>query len=370
MSTAKVSGKSKSVSLKIVGTMLALMFVVILGSGLLSIDVSQATKGHRHKAWKTPKYCSETASAAYIACQNEVEDDYWIAVGNCINVSDADERKECKNEAWAQRKGEDGKELCKEQREARLEVCEDLGQGRYDPVLDDPGNYLEPAAIKAETANRYFPLVPGTTWVYKAFDEDDNLKEQITVKVTDKIKTIEYPEGSGKRYNCTVVNDVVEEYDSVEDEYAVIEDTDDWYIQHKDTGDVLYMGEISRNYEDGELVDLEGSWQAGREFAKPGILMYGNPNPDDEEQQNPYRQEFALGDAEDIGEVVSRNEEHIEVLNGTFTNDLLQTKDFTPIEPNVFEYKYYAPGIGLILEVGYEDDAPTGERVELVNVTP
>jgi hypothetical protein len=40
--------------------------------------------------------------------------------------------------------------------------------------------------------------------------------------------------------------------------------------------------------------------------------------------------------------------------------------DFTPLEPEVFEYKYYAPGVGLILEV----DPETGERVELVEMTP
>ena len=63
-----------------------------------------------------------------------------------------------------------------------------------------------------------------------------------------------------------------------------IEDTDDWYIQHKSTGDVLYMGEIARDYEldlDGnpELVEIEGSWKAGRDADKPGVLMYGRPIP-------------------------------------------------------------------------------------------
>ncbi len=78
-----------------------------------------------------------------------------------------------------------------------------------------------------------------------------------------------------------------------------------------------------------------------------------------------YRQEFSLGNAEDMGEVVQILDE-ITVRGVTYT-DVLQTRDFTPIEPDAFEFKYYAPGIGTILEENPED----GERVELRRiVTP
>ena len=144
-----------------------------------------------------------------------------------------------------------------------------------------------------------------------------------------------------------------------------IEVTLDWYAQDL-AGNVWYFGEIAQNFEDGELVDIKGSWKAGVDGAKPGILMWAYPDGvDSEPQQEVYRQEFFLGDAEDIGEFVGFVDS-IEVRGRTYTN-VLKTKDSTPIEPDVYEFKYYAPNVGLILEEAYEDDEElTGETVELL----
>jgi hypothetical protein len=144
-------------------------------------------------------------------------------------------------------------------------------------------------------------------------------------------------------FRCAVVTDVVEEYDPDEDAYTVKENTVDWYAQD-DEGNVWYFGEIAQNFEDGELVDVEGSWKAGRDGAKPGIIMYHYPDTSAEPPQRVYRQEFLLGDAEDIGEFVG----FLETLEvrGLVYSDVLKTKDYTPIESEVFEYKYYAPGVG------------------------
>ena len=80
-----------------------------------------------------------------------------------------------------------------------------------------------------------------------------------------------------------------------------------------------------------------------------------------------YREEFALLTAEDVGEVISRDEETVVVPFGTFDDDVLKTEDRTPIEPGVLEFKFYAPGVGVVLE----ENPDTGERVELVYmVTP
>jgi hypothetical protein len=114
-----------------------------------------------------------------------------------------------------------------------------------------------------------------------------------------------------------------------------------------------------------ELVEIGGSWKAGRGSDKPGILMYGDPNPNNEEQLNPHRQEFSLGNAEDIGEVLSVGEEEVEVPAGEFKVGVLKTKDSTPIEPDVLEFKFYAPGIGLIKEQNPEN----GEKAVLIKKT-
>ena len=77
-----------------------------------------------------------------------------------------------------------------------------------------------------------------------------------------------------------------------------------------------------------------------------------------------YRQEFVLGNAEDLGKVLS--------LNGTATTpaascrgDCLVIRDFNPMEPEApRENKYYARGIGLILEHNLDE----GEKVKLIEI--
>jgi hypothetical protein len=292
--------------------------------------------------------CSKTSLAAYKAGKFEAMEDYWIANGNCNNLLDRDERNECMRDAWEERLS--AKEECRDQFEARQEICEELGQEPYDPQ-PDPADFVDPDDIDSETANPYLPLIPGTVWIYEGETEDGT--ETITVTVTDDTKEIEYPAESGQIFICRVVRDVVEL------EGEAIEDTDDWFAQDME-GNVWYFGEISLEFEDGELVGLEGSWKAGEDGAKPGIVMGADPEVGDF-----YRQEFLLGEAEDMGEVVSRGDESVTVPAGTYDDDVLKTRDWTPIEPDAVEFKYYAPGVGMVLEVNPE----SGERVELINNT-
>ena len=75
-----------------------------------------------------------------------------------------------------------------------------------------------------------------------------------------------------------------------------------------------------------------------------------------------YRQEFLLGEAEDAATVLALDQT-VDVPYGSF-DGCAQTGDFSPLEPGTLEHKYYAPGIGLVLEV----DPDSGERLELVDV--
>ena len=47
--------------------------------------------------------------------------------------------------------------------------------------------------------------------------------------------------------------------------------------------------------------------------------------------------------------------------------DCLKTENFTPLEPDVREEKYYCAGVGLVLEVSVTGGK---ERNELVSITP
>ena len=116
----------------------------------------------------------------------------------------------------------------------------------------------------------------------------------------------------------------------------------------KDTaGNVWYMGETATNYEyddEGNFIGTnnDGSWEAGVDSALPGYLMPANPQAGDI-----YYQEFYPSEAEDEAEVVGFNES-ISVELGNY-NNVLQTREFTNLDFDAFELKYFAPGVGQIL---------------------
>jgi hypothetical protein len=120
--------------------------------------------------------------------------------------------------------------------------------------------------------------------------------------------------------------------DAVRQGGQLTEDTYDWYAQDSD-GNVWYLGEDTTEYENGELKPKEGSWEAGVDGALGGIIVPAHPEPG-----LTYREEYYEGHAEDGAEVLSLHA-HAEVPYGTYDN-LLQTRNFSPIEPDVVEEKF------------------------------
>ena len=118
----------------------------------------------------------------------------------------------------------------------------------------------------------------------------------------------------------------------------LVENTYDWYAQD-DQGNIWYLGEDTKEYENGKVVSIEGSWEAGVDGAQPGILLPADPKGD-----MAYRQEYYKGQAEDAARVL-RLDMRARVAGGTF-DQLLTTQDSTPLEPNLLEHKFYAPGGG------------------------
>ena len=145
--------------------------------------------------------------------------------------------------------------------------------------------------------------------------------------------------------------------DTVTENGAPVEITDDWYAQDK-AGNVWYLGEYVTNYENGKVVDHGGSFEAGVDGAQPGIAMPANPDPG-----LSYRQEYYKGEAEDKASVITIGEEKVQVPLGYFDKDVLMTRDLVPTEPKVQELKFYAPNVGPLLSV-HTDGA--GARAELV----
>lgn len=218
----------------------------------------------------------------------------------------------------------------------RAAVIDPGDGGRYAPTVD-PANFV------ATIDNPYLPLTPGSRWVYEGRSGGET--ERTVVTVTEDRKAV-------MGIPAVVVRDTV----SVGGD--VIEDTYDWFAQDKQ-GNVWYLGEDSKEYERGKVVSTGGSWEAGVAGALPGIVMRANPQVGDA-----YRQEFLQGEAEDMAEVV-RFGAHAKVPFGRF-DDLLVTKEWNPLEPKTVEKKYYAAGVGLVMERAVRGGKG---RAELVDFT-
>jgi hypothetical protein len=214
-------------------------------------------------------------------------------------------------------------------------------QPEYDPQLD-------PADFVAAVTNPFFPLTPGTTHHYEG--ETAEGLETIVTEVLNGTKTI-----LGIR--ATIV------HDRVFLDGELIEDTFDWYAQ-QNNGDVWYLGEDSKEIEDGEVVSTTGSWEAGVDGAKPGIIMWGDPAAHLNEE---YKQEYYVGVAEDVATVVALDES-VQVPHGSFTG-CIETEDRNPLEQGAVEHKFYCSGVGLTLE-GPADGSELFELTEITGPPP
>ncbi len=207
---------------------------------------------------------------------------------------------------------------------------------------------LDPADFTTEIDNPYWPMSPGSRWVYSESDTQGS-HEKVVVEVTNETKTI------ANGVEARVVRDTVTENGEP------VEVTDDWYAQDSD-GNIWYLGEDTAEYKNGKVASHSGSFEAGVDGAQAGIAMPANPEPG-----LSYRQEYYEGEAEDEGAVVTVGEEQVQVPFGYFKSGVLMTRDLVPTEPKVQELKFYAPDVGPVLSV-HTDGA--GGRAELVSYTP
>jgi hypothetical protein len=203
----------------------------------------------------------------------------------------------------------------------------------YEPMFD-PANFSDPKP------NPFFPLEPGTRSVFEGGGE------RVEVTVTDQTREV-------AGVTAVVVTDQVFQ------DGELIEDTVDWYAADN-AGNVWYLGEETAEYENGEVTTTAGSWETGIDGAEPGIIMLAEPQVDDA-----YRQEFYAGEAEDVARVVALGES-VTVPAGSYT-EVLVTEDWSLLDPEVHERKWYARGVGVIFE---EVVAGGSGTLELVEVGP
>ena len=207
------------------------------------------------------------------------------------------------------------------------------GQSGGLPQGDEPVK-LDPANFTTKIDNPYWPMAPGSRWVYREGEQ------RIVVTVLRKTRMVAGVE-------ARVVHDVVRENGDL------VEDTFDWYAQDR-RGNLWYLGENTKEYENGRVSSTAGSWEYGVDGAQAGIIMPAKPRAGLH-----YRQEYLKGEAEDEGEVVSTNE-HANVSAGFFRG-VLMTRDTTRLEPRAVEYKFYAKGVGEVAAL-----SPGGDNEELL----
>ena len=277
--------------------------------------------------------CKATTKSALRSCLAGAKSDYALALGKCANLADPAAQNACKQQAKADLQDALGE--CKDQTDAREIACGRLGGAPYDPVIV-PTNFV------STIDNPFYPLTPGTTFIYVG--TIGGAVESNVVAVTHNTKVI-------LGVTCAEVRD------TVYSDGVLTEDTLDWFAQDT-AGNVWYFGENTHELDGNEITNIDGSFKAGVDGAKPGIIMKAHPAIGDF-----YRQEFDLENAEDLAEVISLTDSVTLTLD-TF-NGCLKTEETTPLEPDARENKFYAPGVGPILTV----DLVRNETLPLVQIT-
>ena len=283
---------------------------------------------------------SDSANAQFVACGGEVLDDFFTATAICTNISDAAERAECTSEARNDSK--EGNLLCREQRDARRELCAELGEARYEPDWDPA---LRRRLFEPHHPNPYFPLGIGHQWEYESEDET------VAIEVLDATKLID-------GVTCIVVNDRVE----VDGESSRTPTTGSGSARTARSTTAARARGTSRASK--ATIRRSGARRDRRLLeGGPRRRPFGHPLPGDAGRGQVYRQEWSASNAEDAARVLSTSfgcggdpeldefvpEALAELLCAA--DDCIVTGEFSPLSPGSFERKYYARGIGLFLEV-------------------
>jgi hypothetical protein len=218
-------------------------------------------------------------------------------------------------------------------------IASQLAGGSSPARAGSAGPPFRPHQFVRYVSNPWFPLKPGSLWVYRGVK--DGVGQRDVVRVRRRTRTI-------LGITATVVSDVATHNG------RVLERTEDWYAQDRD-GNVWYLGENTAAFEDGSI-DRSGSWQAGRHGAEAGIIMTAQPQVGDT-----HRQEYWRGQAEDQYWLVDLGQ-RADVPYGSFRHAAL-TLEWSRLEPGVIDRKLYVHGIGVVQELAAQGPP---ERAALV----
>ena len=187
--------------------------------------------------------------------------------------------------------------------------------------------------------NPLFNLRPGLRTVLEGEEEDngDLIDVRIQITVLREVIPISFTTPSGRRIQ--LMARVVEEREWKDEE--LVEVARNFFARCKETSDVYYFGETVDNYDNGQIVNHNGSWKAGVDGASPGLFMPGTFLLGAR-----YFQEVAPGVALDQGENKAMNVT-LETPAGTLRG-CVQVDDSNALDPSSgADAKFYCPGVGL-----------------------
>ncbi len=216
------------------------------------------------------------------------------------------------------------------------------------PVFGPGKDYhpnIDPANFSAHVDNPYFPLEPGTVYVYSGTKDG---KAAINVfSVTTETKLID-----------GVRNRVVE--DRLFLNGRLEERTQDYYAQDEH-GNVWYFGEdtglVNKH---GKVTTGAGSWHSGVDGAEAGVYMQANP-----ELNRRFRQEWYQGHAEDQFKAVSLSTSI--TVPYVSSQHALKTEETTALEPKTLDNKIYVKGIGQVVERSVKGPEETLVLVDIIH---
>jgi hypothetical protein len=205
------------------------------------------------------------------------------------------------------------------------------GQQAKDKQKPVPAGWRDSFAVdKANLAdlgsNAYMILEPGYRLTF------EHGKDTLTVTVLGDTKMVD-----------GVKTRIVEERETTGGQLAEV--SRNYFAIDRTTNDIYYCGEDVDEYQNGKVTGHEGSWLAGAQGAKFGLMIPAKPRVGDK-----YCQEIAPKVAMDRAEIISMTET-AKVPAGTYSN-VLHTRESSAIEAGS-EDKWYAPGVGLIKDADF-----------------
>lgn len=210
------------------------------------------------------------------------------------------------------------------------------GAARLDPALCAPGKNTFTLAIN----NPFLPFRVGQQWVYTGREEGERLGLQVTV-----LGATETLYRGAQRVRTRVVQNrewIDANGNGRMESGEELKEVSRNYFTQTGAGDVCHFGEQKDVYEDGRVVNHEGSWRADAGRNAPGIYMPARPRVG-----MSYQQQIAPGVAVDTAAVVASGV-RTTVPVGTFTNTI-RVRDRNPLDGSTGT-KIYARGVGLVVE--------------------